>query len=116
VNMPTRGTASFNGVAVGTVSDNHANYLATGNFNNTYNFGNNTGKITISNFDGRNFLGPVVGARGSASYSGSLRGVNLSGTTSGSFYRPNAAETGGVFSIHSTIAPSYLASGTFSGK
>lgn len=116
VNMPTRGTASFNGVAVGTVSDNHANYLATGNFNNTYNFGNNTGKITISNFDGRNFSGPVVGARGSASYSGSLRGTNLSGTTSGSFYRPNAAETGGVFSIHSTIGPGYLASGTFSGK
>jgi FecR protein len=116
VNMPTRGTASFNGVAIGTVSDNHANYPATGNFNNTYNFGNNTGKITISNFDGRNFSGPVVGARGSASYSGSLRGTNLSGTTSGSFYRPNAAETGGVFSIHSTIGPSYLASGTFSGK
>jgi trimeric autotransporter adhesin len=114
--MPTSGTASFNGAAIGTVTNNNAKYLAAGNFNNTYNFGNNSGKITINNFDGKNFSGPVTGAKYSSNYSGYLSGTNLSGVTSGSFYRPNATETGGLFSIHSTVGPSYLASGTFTGK
>jgi trimeric autotransporter adhesin len=114
VTMPTGGVGSYNGAAVGTVNSAGANYLAAGNFNNTYNFGNNTGTVTISNFDGRNFSGRVVGSGNI--YSGSLSGTNLSGIALGGFYGPAAVETGGTFSVRSTTGASYLASGIFAGR
>ena len=118
VNIPTSGTASYNGAAIGTVSNNGANYLAAGAFNNTYNFGNNTGTITISNFDNKTFGGSVSG--GGGTYAGSLTGSggarNITGSAAGQFYGPGAVETGGAFFLHATSGTPYLASGIFAGK
>jgi hypothetical protein len=114
VTMPTTGQGSFSGAAIGTVSNAGNNYLAAGGFNSTYNFGSNTGTVTISNFDGKTFSGTVHGAGNQ--YAGNLAGSGLAGLTTGGFFGPNAVETGGTFGVHAVSGPSYLASGIFAGR
>jgi trimeric autotransporter adhesin len=114
VTMPTSGTGTYSGAAIGTVANAGAAYLAAGGFTNTYNFANSTGTIAINNFDGRNFRGSVAGSGNL--YAGNLSGSNLSGTAAGMFYGPNAAETGGSFAVRAGSGPSYIASGIFAGK
>jgi hypothetical protein len=115
VNMPTSGTGNFNGAAVGTVFTNGVNYLAAGGFNNTYNFGTNSGTVKITNFDGANYAA-AVGGTGST-YSGTFTGTpNRNGALVGSFFGPGAVETGGTFNIQSTAGTKYLASGIFAGR
>jgi hypothetical protein len=82
-----------------------------------YNFGTNTGTMTISNFDGKTFSGAV--ARNGAAYTSALSGSGLSGSASGTFFGnlPTAlggpaSETGGSFGVG---GPAYLASGIFAG-
>jgi hypothetical protein len=115
VTMPTTGTGTFTGAAIGSVSNNGANYLAAGGFTNTYNFATNTGNVTISNFDNNTFTGTVRSTSG-ASYAGGLIGANVKGIASGTFYGPSAQETGGTFSVQGVNSPSYIASGIFAGK
>jgi len=114
VTMPTTGTASYNGAAIGTVFNNGASYLAAGGFNNTFNFGTNTGTVTISNFDG-NSLSGTVGGSGNI-YTGSITGGNKAGSVLGQFFGPGAVETGGAFAFHAVSGPNYLASGIFAGR
>ena len=114
-------TGTYAGSAYGSVFNNGSSYIAAGNFNGTYNFATQTGNFAINNFDGRNFssgTGPIpLTSSGNVNvYAGSLSGTNLSGQFSGSFYGPQAANTGGTFAIRSTAATPYLASGIFAGK
>jgi hypothetical protein len=114
--LPATGTGTFSGNAFGSVVNNGASYLASGQFSNTWDFGARSGTLSISNFDGRNFSGPVAtGAGPTATYSGTLSGTNLSGTASGAFFGPLAPETAGNFAVRSTAGSSYLASGIFAG-
>jgi len=76
VTPATTGTGTYNGTAIGSVINNGQGYIAAGNFATSYNFGNNTGTIGISNFDGRAVNGTVFGASGI--YVGALSGTNLS--------------------------------------
>ena len=117
VTMPTSGQGSFSGAAIGTVSNAGNNYLAAGGFNSTYNFGSNSGTVTISNFDGKTFSGTVKVVSGSANqYAGNLAGSGVAGVTAGGFFGPNAVETGGTFGVHAVSGPSYIASGIFAGR
>jgi len=120
VNLPTSGSGTFTGNALGSVSNNGANYLAAGGFTNTYNFGTQTGTVAISNFDSRNFSGPVIAAAfagRTSSYAGNLSGSGVTGAVQGTFFGPGAAETGGNFAVQSLPGvPTYLASGIFAGK
>jgi hypothetical protein len=135
VNLPTTGTGSYSGSATGTVFNNGANYVATGSFSNVYNFGTNTGNVTISNFDGRTFSGSVAGLGvttaqaiqaaaaqglalpanvGNLVYSGKLAGSGLTGVAGGAFFGDAAADTGGVFGVNSPSG-AYKARGVFGG-
>jgi trimeric autotransporter adhesin len=116
VNLPTTGSGSYSGAAIGTVNNAGATYLAAGGFNSSYNFGTNNGSVAINNFDSHNFSGSVSGFGGV--YSGSIagNGGNRQGTVNGFFYGPGAAETGGNFAVQATSGPSYVASGIFAGK
>jgi trimeric autotransporter adhesin len=116
VTMPTVGSGSYSGAAVGTVNNAGATYVAAGGFGLNYNFGNNTGNIAISNFDGHNLSGSVAGSGGI--YGGAIAGggINRQGSVAGTFYGPGAAETGGSFAVQATSGPSYVASGIFAGK
>lgn len=119
VNLPTTGVGTYNGAAVGTVSNAGATYLAAGGFNQTYNFGSRTGTVNITRFDGANYTAAVSGESGA--FAGALQGSfgNRNGTVIGNFYGPAAAETGGTFNIYNgqpVASAKYLASGIFAGK
>jgi hypothetical protein len=123
VTVPTTGIGTYNGAAIGSVNNSGSSYIAAGNFANTYNFGSNTGNVTISNFDGKNLTAAVNGS--SNFYSGNLAARGFSGQLLGQFFGPNTksgtggavpAETGGSFAFHSTTNLPYLAGGIFYGK
>ena len=107
---------TYTGHAIGSVFNNGSNYVAAGGFTGTYNFGTQKGTMTVSNFDGK-----TISATGSAPLSGgkysfTVSQTGVSGTINGAFFGPKAAETGGNFSVHTTLGPTYLASGIFAGK
>ena len=115
VTLPTSGVGTYNGVAVGTVLNNGATYLAGGGFNQTYNFGTLTGTANITNFDGANYSAALTGSR--TIFTGDLSGAaNRTGFLAGTFFGPSAAVTGGGFAIQNTSGPSYVVSGAFAGK
>ena len=118
MNMPATGSGTYSGAAIGTVNTAGQTYLAAGGFSNTYNFGTNTGTVSISNFDGANYTATVAGSAGSPAYSGALSqpGGNRTGVVAGGFAGPGAAETGGSFALQAPSGPSYIASGVFAGK
>jgi len=96
-----------------------ARYIAVGSFLGTYNFGPQTGTLTISNFDKQTFSTgstPVRLPLNGANYTFALTATGLTGTINGTFYGPKAAETGGSFAVQTTAGPTYLASGIFAGK
>jgi hypothetical protein len=115
VTMPTSGQGSYSGAAVGTVFNNGTSYLAAGQFQQTYNFGNNTGTVNISNFDGASYSANVTGS--GRTFNGPLTGVaNRTGSVNGGFFGPNAVETGCNFGIQSITGTPYIASGIFAGR
>ena len=116
VNLPTTGTGTYNGAAVGTVFNAGATYLAAGAFNGTYNFGTQSGTMSINNFDGHSFSATGRAPLTGANYTFNVAQPGVAGTINGAFYGPNAVETGGNFAFHTTAGPAYLASGIFAGK
>jgi len=112
VNLPATGTGSYNGTAVGSVINGAASYTASGGFNASYNFGSQTGNMTISNFDNKTFSGPITGTSGS--YSATLNGSGATGSAAGRFFGTGASGTGGLFAVTNTTTP-YLATGVFAG-
>jgi trimeric autotransporter adhesin len=116
--LPPSGTGTFNGNALGSVTNAGASYLASGGFSASYNFGTHIGTVAISNFDNGqvNVSGQVNGAGSSYSatnLTGTFGNSALSGVLNGSFYGPSATETGGNFALQGS---KYLASGIFAGK
>ena len=115
VNLPTSGVGTYTGAASASIINNTSFYTATGGFSANYNFGSQTGNMTISNLDGRTYTGAIAGA-GSA-YSAALAGSGMIGSAAGSFFGNNASGTGGLFAVtnQSSTAVPYLAAGVFAG-
>jgi trimeric autotransporter adhesin len=118
VTLPASGTASYNGAAIGTVTNAGNAYLAAGQYRGVFNFGANSGSVAISNFDGRNLSGTVGISQSSGVnvFSGNISGTNLAGQTLGGFFGPGAQETGGTFAFKNTTGPTYIASGIYAGR
>lgn len=55
MDIPTSGSASYAGNAVGTVVSGGNQYIATGQMASTMNFGSRTGTVSVTGFDGRDF-------------------------------------------------------------
>ncbi|HTW54021.1 MAG TPA: FecR domain-containing protein [Stellaceae bacterium] len=115
VNMPTSGSGSYSGNAVGGVYNNGSAYAATGTFNASYNFGNATGTFSLNNFDNQTLSGSIAGSVGTSSYSGSISNANLVGVVGGSFFGTNANTTGGLFSLVNQSGNTYRAFGVYGG-
>jgi hypothetical protein len=125
--MPTVGTATYSGHAIGNVSASGVgNYVAAGNFQQNWNFATKSGTAIISNFDrggalgagGVNVSGGVTAPNG-RDFSGSsvTGGPITTGSVSGSFFRsPSdaAAGVGGNFSLSN--GGTYKAAGTFAAQ
>ena len=116
--------ASYVGHAIGSVANNGQQYVAAGGFNQSYNFASQQMNTSITNFDGRNFSGvTAVGGRTPVTVTATGNSYTLpvnntpgfGGTFNGSFYGPQAANTGGNFAVQSTAGPSYAAAGIFAG-
>jgi hypothetical protein len=117
--MPTSGTGTYHGAAVGTVFNAGATYMAAGNFQQTYNFGSQTGVVNINNFDNANYTFNVSGT-GRTFAGGQTTGPpNRTGVVTGGFFgpgpTPTTVEPGGSFNIQSTSGLRYIASGIFAG-
>ena len=121
--MPTTGSASYAGHAVGTVVNNTARYTAAGNFAAQFNFASRQGNMTISNFDGLSMSGAISSQNG-RDYGATLDIAGkpgLAGRAQGSFFSGGGdpvRETGGQFTIAPTAGAqgSYAANGIFVGK
>ena len=109
-------TATYTGHAIGSVFNNGASYIAAGGFNGTYNFGTQVGTMAVTNFDGHSFAATGHAPLNGANYSFGISSPGIAGAINGTFYGPNAAETGGNFAVRTLIGPTYLASGVFAGK
>jgi len=109
---------TYTGHAIGSVfnGSTNSNYVAAGGFTGTYNFGTQNGTMTVSNFDGNTVSATGKAPLSNGQYTFTVAQTGIAGTINGAFFGPKAAETGGNFSVHSTIGPTYLASGIFAGK
>ena len=113
VDMPTSGTASYLGHLNGSVDNNGVRYQAVGKFQNSWDFGSQSGSITVTNFDGENFSGVSVSASNKRDFAGSGSNDGKSISFHGSFYKGGSdasKEQGGQFHITGT---NYKAGGTF---
>jgi hypothetical protein len=107
---------TYTGNALGSVVNNGASYLAAGGFTGTYNFGTQSGSVTLSNFDGHTFSATGSAPLTGANYNFTVAQTGVAGKVNGTFYGAMAKETGGSFAVQSTLGPSYVASGIFAGR
>ncbi len=118
--LPTSGTASYSGHAIGTVNAGSARYVAIGSFSMNYDFSQGSGTVSINNFDGQNLSSSPAGATsGPASFGGSVVSDvgSRSGTLNGAFVRgPNSDFDGAIGDFNLSDGGSYSASGIFLGK
>lgn len=87
MDVPTSGTATYNGNAVGTVLNDGAQYIATGQMISTMNFASRSGTVSVTGFDGRDFstsVGFENGGVRTATFNGSSSG-SIDMTVSGAF-------------------------------
>jgi hypothetical protein len=87
IDIPASGTATYNGHAIGTVYNNGARYSAAGNYQQTWNFGTDSGNVSISNFDGLATITGSVTAGNRREFVGTLsNGAGVTGNINGSFF------------------------------
>jgi hypothetical protein len=127
--LPTTGSATYNGTAVGSVVvGSGPAYVAAGNLGMDWNFASRKGTLSISNFDANSPNGPLnvsgaMSAPGQVNrFSGSLSGTagaagSVSGGAYGSFAaRGNDPVAGIIGNWHATNNTNYRATGIFGGS
>jgi hypothetical protein len=109
-------TGTYTGAMTGSVSNSGAQYLAGGGFTATYNFASRSGSFAVNNYDGRSFTAAIpTGTGNGATYNFAINTSGITGKVQGSFYGPQAIETGGNFAFRIPAA-NYLTSGIFAGR
>lgn len=118
--VPTSGTATYNGNAVGTVVNAGAQYIATGNLSAEMNFGTRTGKIEISGYDGRNdvFGAHVSFASGSNAVSTltSTSMIGIATSVTGAFASNGTDPVKGIMGNFRAVDGTWSSSGIFAGS
>jgi hypothetical protein len=118
INLPLTGTATYVGGMIGIVNGHS---IGTGSYQNTWNFGTNSGQVSAT-FEGARFQGGTVGIANSKSFatptaiqsSNTNRKLELNGTFFGSGNQP--AYQVGNFNVTSTNSGNYSATGVFAGE
>jgi hypothetical protein len=115
--IPTTGTASYAGHAIGDVDNQGARYLATGTMDASFDFARRTGLVAVSNFDGRSFSTSVAtdtaGGRPYA-FGGAGNGLKVNGA----FARNGSDPVGGLMGqfLYRDPTASYTANGIIAGR
>ena len=115
VQLPTTGTATYSGHAIGNVLNGSSAYIAAGSYTNAWNFATQTGAVTIGNFDGATYTGNTALTNGTVNFTGPISGAGRTGAVAGSFFNSptvNAKGQAGTFTVTGT---GYKAGGTFVG-
>jgi hypothetical protein len=116
VDIPSTGTATYTGHAIGHIQNGGRSYVSAGAFQNVVNFGSKTGAVTVNNFDNTNYAGQVQFGSG-AVYVGSLSGnAGRSMSMIGAIFQGKSSpigETGGNFQV---FGSNYGGGGIFAGK
>ena len=132
VTIPSVGTATYSGSAIGAVNNDGDQYLATGTFTNAYNFGSRSGNFGLT-FDGFTLNGSVtptgnsggeyttasgftaMAAAAAAVFSRARSPAKSSAPTPTTGPTQTPPETGGNFVFSATSGNPYLAAGVFLG-
>lgn len=114
--LPTSGTATYNGNAVGTVLNDGAQYIATGTMTSTMNFGTRSGTVSVSNYDSKNFSAGVNFGTGAATFSGNVTSGVASGTVTGAFAANGTDPVQGIMGNFTVTDGSWGSTGIFAGS
>jgi len=117
--LPTSGSATYTGHAVGNVVNGTDNYLAAGNFGMTVNFGTQTASAAVTGFDGRSFGSSMTASAVSGGrnlFSGSVTGTGMSGDFKASLVRGPSTNHDGAIGNFNVINGSWAASGIVAGQ
>jgi hypothetical protein len=105
LDMPTTGTATYTGHAIGIVNNDGNIFQAVGGYSQTYDFATGSGPFSVSNFDGTTYNGSVNAISGqenlftgTATVASPTRTLDLNGAFFSGGGDP-VAEVGGGFSI-----------------
>jgi hypothetical protein len=117
--LPTTGSATYTGHAVGNVVNNGAQYLASGDFSMSVNFADRFGSATISNFDDRTMTATLTETTVSSGnlFEGALSGVGgLSGSINTSVVAGPNSNHQGVIGDFSASQGTWSATGIVAGE
>ncbi len=125
IDMPTTGTATYNGHVIATMANGSAQYLAAANMTGQVNFGTGSIGMSVSNLDGFNYGGTKL-ANGAVptTFQMQLAGSAASGTTpvnptmylNGGFFTSASSPVGSMAGAAIISAPAnqnYFGSGIF---
>lgn len=107
------GAASYSGHVAANIMSGTKQYVAFGNYNQSWNFGSRSGTATISNLDGATYSGSIAGVSGSSGseFAGAISGAGRSGSVQGAFMRGAASTTGEVGLQFQVTGGTYYAAG-----
>jgi hypothetical protein len=114
--LPTSGTATYNGNAVGTVLNNGAQYIATGTMTSTMDFGARSGTVSVSNYDSKSFSAGVNFGSGAATFSGNVTSGVASGSVTGAFAANGTDPVKGIMGNFTVTDGSWESTGIFAGS
>ncbi|MFN4090778.1 MAG: FecR domain-containing protein [Alphaproteobacteria bacterium] len=119
--IPTTGTASYAGHAVGSVVDAGTYRMASGTMTGNFDFRTRTGGIQIDGFDGRNYAGTTSGVTNRMAVGLSSSDSLVGGHIVGSFARNGSDPVSGIIgdlilSGDNGSGGSYVGVGTIAGK
>ena len=115
--IPTTGSATYAGHAIANIQNNGNSYVSAGQFQNTVNFGSQTGTVSITNLDGSNYAGQVMFGSGSPVFAGTLTAPNRSMDLIGSFFQGRTSPVGEMGGGLRISGPSnYGGAGIFAGR
>lgn len=114
--LPTSGTATYNGNAVGTVVNGSAQYIATGTMTSTMDFGARSGTVSVSNYDSKSFSAGVNFGSGAATFSGNVTSGVASGSVTGAFAANGTDPVKGIMGNFTVTDGSWESTGIFAGS
>lgn len=114
--LPTAGTATYNGNAVGTVFNGSAQYIATGTMTSTMDFNARSGTVSVSNYDSKSFSAGVNFASNAPTFSGNITSGVASGSVTGAFAANGTDPVKGIMGNFSATDGSWSSTGIFAGS
>jgi hypothetical protein len=100
------------------IKDGGNQYVAFGNYDQSWNFATRSGSATISNLDGATYTGSIAGATGTqgSRFVGSISGAGRSGSLQGAFMQGANSNVGEVGAQFHVVGGGYTAAGVAVAK